>query len=77
MKSDFGSSTDDRVLADTNILIYAHDPSDERKHGLAEALLTQLVDENRLVVSAQTLNEFYFGYHETPTSHPSGARRSP
>ena len=47
------------VLADTNVLIYAHDPADAVKHLTARRLLRELLTEGRLVLSVQTMNEFF------------------
>lgn len=47
----------DRAFADTNVLLYAFDTSDDAKHDRAKALLA---DESRiLVISAQVIGEFY------------------
>ena len=46
-------------LLDTNVFIYAYDPSDPGKRAAAQALVDRLAGSGRLVVSAQTLNEFY------------------
>ncbi len=46
------------ALVDTNVVIYAHDPSDQVKHPAARQLLRRLSDEGRLSYSAQVLNEF-------------------
>jgi predicted nucleic acid-binding protein len=48
----------ERALVDTNILIYAHDPTDVEKHRRALALVQSLSTEARLVFSAQVLAEF-------------------
>ncbi|WP_435011198.1 PIN domain-containing protein [Tundrisphaera lichenicola] len=49
---------DPRSLLDTNIIIYAHDPSDLAKHAVAEELLKRLAKQKRLVLSSQVFNEF-------------------
>ncbi len=49
----------ERALLDTNVLVYAYDPSDPAKRAMAQSLIRQLVDEDRLIVSVQVLNEFY------------------
>ena len=48
-----------RVLVDTNVLVYAHDPRDVRKQDLALALLDALIADERAVLSAQCLSEFF------------------
>jgi predicted nucleic acid-binding protein len=53
------ASTDDpRALIDTNVVVYAYDLDDPRKHDIARKLLEQLSNEHRLVLSTQVLNEF-------------------
>ncbi|MCA1596706.1 MAG: PIN domain-containing protein [Chloroflexi bacterium] len=46
------------VLADTNILVYAHDPTDVGKHQIARQLLLDLSRRRRLAFTAQIINEF-------------------
>lgn len=46
-------------MTDTNVLIYAHDPTNLEKHSRAVAHIARLARERSLVVSAQVLNEFY------------------
>jgi predicted nucleic acid-binding protein len=53
-----GSPPDVRSLTDTNIVIYAYDPTDLHKHQVAGNLLTRLSDAGLLVFSAQVFNEF-------------------
>ena len=48
-----------KILVDTNILIYAADLQAGDKNVKAVKLLDDLKAQNRLVVSAQVLNEFY------------------
>ncbi len=48
----------ERALTDTNIVVYAHDPSDPIKHETARQLLEDLSNTGRLTYSAQVLNEF-------------------
>jgi predicted nucleic acid-binding protein len=52
------TSVVERGLADTNVVIYAYDPTDKQKHDTAKALLRRLSDAGRLVLSVQVLNEF-------------------
>ncbi len=47
-----------RALVDTNVVVYAYDVDEPRKHDLARGLLKRLSDEGRLVFSAQVFNEF-------------------
>jgi predicted nucleic acid-binding protein len=53
------SNVSNREMVDTNVLIYAVDPSSGDKHRLAVALIQQLIDRDALTVSTQVLNEFY------------------
>lgn len=52
------SKPDDRVLVDTNIVVYAYDPADPTKHRLAGDRIRELSDSGHLVLSTQVLNEF-------------------
>lgn len=45
------------VFVDTNVLVYAEDRRDDRKHAIAVALIRRL-DPRRVYVSAQVLSEF-------------------
>ena len=47
-----------RALVDTNVVVYAYDADDPRKHTIARELIEQLSDQGRLVLSAQVFNEF-------------------
>ena len=47
------------LFFDTNVLIYSLDPSDSTKRATALALIDRSLDEDRLVVSVQSLNECY------------------
>lgn len=47
-----------RTFVDTNVLVYAYDRADARKHDRAVAVLSE-ADPGELVISAQVLNEFY------------------
>lgn len=55
-----GPDDRDKAFSDTNILIYAYDPTDPTKHQRAQTLIKELLIGERLVISAQILNEFYF-----------------
>ncbi len=51
--------TDDgRALVDTNVVVYAYDLDDPRKHSIARQLMETLSNQQGLVLSAQVLNEF-------------------
>jgi predicted nucleic acid-binding protein len=49
----------DRVFLDTNIIVYAHDHSSGEKHAAAKAIMEQLWENRRGIISAQVLQEFY------------------
>ena len=49
----------DRVLVDTNVLVYAYDPRDRAKQQLAREVLRDLIRSERAAVSAQCLSEFF------------------
>lgn len=51
--------TEVKYLLDTNILVYAFDTSDKRKHALAEELLTKTI-ENDSAICVQNLAEFFY-----------------
>jgi len=53
------SCTIDRFFVDTNVLVYAFDPSHTAKHDRARAVLKVLGDLKNGVVSAQVLMEFF------------------
>lgn len=46
------------VMVDTNVVVYAYDPSDLAKHKQAIELLAILSEQGRLMMSAQVFNEF-------------------
>jgi predicted nucleic acid-binding protein len=46
-------------FVDTNVLVYTIDPSDEEKRVLARALVRSAMERRTLVLSPQSLNEFY------------------
>jgi predicted nucleic acid-binding protein len=53
------ASTDSQIaVVDTNIVVYAYDLDDPRKHTIARELIEQLSNQRRLVWSTQVLNEF-------------------
>ena len=49
----------ERTFVDTNVLIYAHDRSDERKQGIAADILARLWGDRSGTLSTQVLQEFY------------------
>ncbi len=51
-------SDDSPAFVDTNVLVYAFDASDSRQP-IAEQLLSELTDTNRLRLSTQVLQELY------------------
>jgi predicted nucleic acid-binding protein len=53
-----GSTDGSRALVDTNVVVYAYDPTEADKHARAQALLADLSGSGRLVFSVQVLNEF-------------------
>lgn len=46
------------ILIDTNVLVYAHQPAERLKYGLAVHALALLVDSGRGRLSTQVLGEF-------------------
>ena len=47
-------------LVDSNILIYAHDKLEDKKHNIARDLIESRIDQKlQLAVSAQNLSEFF------------------
>lgn len=51
------SSMGDKAFVDTNVLVYAHDPSTGAKHTRARALLEQLWASGHGILSTQVLQE--------------------
>jgi len=49
----------DKLFLDTNILVYAYDTSQPEKQAQAQALLTQGIEQENVVLSAQVLGEFF------------------
>jgi predicted nucleic acid-binding protein len=47
------------VFVDTNVVVYAYDLDDPRKHLIASELIEQFSNQHRLVWSTQVLNEFW------------------
>lgn len=57
---------------DTNILLYAYDPTAGEKHGAASALIDRLWRERRGAISIQVLQDFYVNATRrarTPAKH--------
>ena len=46
------------TFIDTNVVVYASDPSDARKNELAVEILADAFDNDQYVISSQVLNEF-------------------
>ncbi len=46
-------------MVDSNVIIYAYDPTDSAKQTRAQTLIADLIEQDNLTVSAQVLNEFY------------------
>ena len=59
----------DKCFVDTNILVYAHDRSAGVKHDRANALVNQLWDTGRGVLSTQVLQELCFNLRRK-AAHP-------
>ena len=47
------------AFVDTNILVYAVDTVDMRKHQIAQGLIADLIRQGKMVLSTQVLQEFY------------------
>ncbi len=62
------SSVSASILVDTNLLLYTVENDEPAKQATARRLLSDLIDSERLVLSAQVLNEFY--------SRSTGKRRA-
>ena len=48
-----------KVFLDTNILVYALDRDEQEKQSACRAILRQLQDDNRAVISTQVMQEFF------------------
>lgn len=53
------SDASSKAMVDTNVLVYAYDLSEPEKRQTALTLIRTLATEGRMVVSVQSLNEFY------------------
>jgi predicted nucleic acid-binding protein len=49
----------DLAFVDTNVLVYAFEKTDSPKKRVAQRLMTELIDEDRLRVSTQVLQELF------------------
>src|SRR5213593_2241411 len=53
------SNGSSRLLLDTSVLVYAHDPRDRRKQEIALDVMDRAIRDQRATVSAQNLSEFF------------------
>lgn len=60
-------------MVDTNIFVYAHDPTDPTKQAKAVTLIEHLSQRGELVTSVQVLNELYVALTR-PNKAPSLSR---
>ena len=49
----------DKYFLDTNILVYAHDSTDQRKSAIAQQVIFKGIRSESAVVSTQVLSEFF------------------
>ena len=54
-----GMASSRKAFVDTNVLLYAYDPSEAAKQPIARDLLASLWDQHGGVLSTQVLQEFY------------------
>ena len=66
------TNADDRTFVDTNVLVYAHDASEQARQPLARAALEGLWRTRTGVISTQVLQEFY-----VVATSPNKLRMSP
>lgn len=52
--------TDERILIDSNILVYAYDKSEIKKHTVAKESVKEILNLGNGVLSIQNLAEFYY-----------------
>jgi len=66
--------TGERALSfvDTNVLVYAFDKSSSPKKRIAQRLMNELMEEDRLRVSTQMLQELFVTLTRKVTGHCSG-----
>jgi predicted nucleic acid-binding protein len=65
----------DKVFVDTNILLYAHDPSTRAKHVRARSLLEKLWESGGGVLSTQVLQELCVNLRRK-AAHPLSIERT-
>lgn len=53
------TTTGSRDFFDANVLVYAHDPRDQRKQAVAQRLLADAIANDTGALSAQVLGEFF------------------
>ena len=49
----------DKIFLDTNILVYAYDKYERRKQKKAQAILTDGIEQDSVILSVQVLGEFF------------------
>ena len=49
----------DEIFLDTNIIVYAHDRSSEKKHTISKEIMEYLWERKKGVISVQVMQEFY------------------
>ena len=59
MNGPSATTTENRDFFDANILVYAHDPRDQRKRAIARRLLDAAIVNGTGALSAQVLGEFF------------------
>ena len=52
--------TDERMLIDSNVLVYAYDRSETKKYASAKGLVKEILNSRNGVLSVQNLAEFYY-----------------
>ena len=69
--------TGERALSfvDTNVLMYAFDKSSSPKKRVAQRLMNQMMDEDRLRVSTQVLQELFVALTRK-VSHPCSSQEA-
>jgi len=54
-------ANDERIFVDTNVFLYAHDRSSERKREIARHILGEIWEKKNGLLSTQVLQELYIG----------------
>jgi len=49
----------DKIFIDTNILVYANDPSDRKKNRIARQAILEGIQKENIAISTQVISEFY------------------